>query len=141
MYLSYWLYILSAILPAVVLVLYAYKQDQFPEPPRIVFKTFLFGCAIILCIDLIIPVLDEFSENYFTGDTYHFFDSFIRAAFVEEFFKACVLIFYCTRKAAFDEPMDGVVYGVAASLGYAAYENIDYVLLKETTLNHFVTVE
>ncbi len=128
MYLSYWLYILSAILPAVVLVLYAYKQDQFPEPPRIVFKTFLFGCAIILCIDLIIPVLDEFSENYFTGDTYHFFDSFIRAAFVEEFFKACVLIFYCTRKAAFDEPMDGVVYGVAASLGYAAYENIEYVL-------------
>ena len=24
--------------------------------------------------------------------------------------------------------MDGVVYGVAASLGYAAYENIEYVL-------------
>ena len=50
MYLSYWLYILSAILPAVVLVLYAYKQDQFPEPPRIVFKTFLF--AYFLSINL-----------------------------------------------------------------------------------------
>ena len=55
----YFLYLLAAILPAVVLVLYAYKQDQFPEPPRIVFKTFLFGCATVLAIDLIIPILDD----------------------------------------------------------------------------------
>ena len=94
MYLFYWLYILSAILPAIILVLYAYKQDQFPEPPRIVFKTFLFGCATVLAIDLVIPVLDNYNKEHFTGETYHFFENFIRAAFVEEFFKACVLIFY-----------------------------------------------
>ncbi len=127
----YFLYLLAAILPAVVLVLYAYKQDQFPEPPRIVFKTFLFGCATVLAIDLIIPILDDYNKEYFIGETFHFFDSFIRAAFVEEFFKACVIIFYCTRKTAFDEPMDGLVYGVAASLGFAAYENIGYVLYFE----------
>lgn len=127
----YFLYLLAAILPAVVLVLYAYKQDQFPEPPRIVFKTFLFGCATVLAINLIIPVLDNYNEEFFSGETYHYFDSFIRAAFVEEFFKACVIIFYCTRKTAFDEPMDGVIYGIAASLGFAAYENISYVLYFE----------
>ena len=127
----YFFYLLAAILPAVVLVLYAYKQDQFPEPPRIVFKTFLFGCATVLAINLIIPVLDNYNEEFFSGETYYFFDSFIRAAFVEEFFKACVIIFYCTRKTAFDEPMDGVIYGVAASLGFAAYENISYVLYFE----------
>ena len=127
----YFLYLLAAILPAVVLVLYAYKQDQFPEPPRIVFKTFLFGCATVLAINLIIPILDNYNEEFFSGETYHFFDSFIRAAFVEEFFKACVIIFYCTRKTAFDEPMDGVIYGIAASLGFAAYENISYVLYFE----------
>ena len=38
-----------------------------------------------------------------------------------------IIVFYCTRKTAFDELMDGI-YGVAASLGYAAWENIDYVL-------------
>ena len=127
----YFFYLLAAILPAVVLVLYAYKQDQFPEPPRIVFKTFLFGCATVLAINLIIPILDNYNEEFFSGETYYFFDSFIRAAFVEEFFKACVIIFYCTRKTAFDEPMDGVIYGVAASLGFAAYENISYVLYFE----------
>ena len=30
--------------------------------------------------------------------------------------------------AMLGEPMDGVIYGIAASLGFAAYENIEYVL-------------
>ena len=133
----YLLYILAATIPPILIILYVYKQDKFPEPKYIVFKTFLFGCATILAVDLIIPVLDEFSKNYFKGETYHFFDNFIRAAFLEEFFKFTVIVFYCTRKTDFDEPMDGLVYGVAASLGFAAYENIGYVLsfYKEPSFN------
>jgi RsiW-degrading membrane proteinase PrsW (M82 family) len=124
----HFLYILSAITPAILILLFVYKQDKFPEPKRIVFKTFLFGCATVLGIDLIIPVLDNFNENYFKDNTFYFFESFIRAAFLEELFKLMVIVFFCTRKADFDEPMDGLVYGVAASLGFAAYENIGYVL-------------
>ena len=125
---NHFLHIFAAFLPGVVILIYVYKQDHFPEPKKIVFKTFLFGCATVLGIDLLIPVLDNFSETNFKGETYYFFDSFIRAAFVEEIFKAIVIVFYCTRKSAFDEPMDGIIYGVAASLGFAAYENIGYVL-------------
>ncbi len=124
----HFVYIGAAIIPAIIILIYAYKQDSFPEPPKIVFKTFLFGCATVLGIDLIISELDTFSEANLKGNTFHFFDNFIRAAFVEEFFKFCVIVFYCTRKTAFDEPMDGLIYGVAASLGFAAYENIGYVL-------------
>jgi|TARA_B110000238_G_scaffold4570_1_gene4525 protease PrsW len=124
----YFVYILAAISPAILILLYAYKQDFFPEPPRIVFKTFIFGCATVLAVQLIIPVLDTYSEKNFTGETYYFFDSFIRAAFLEEFFKLVVIVFYCTRKSVFDEPMDGLIYGVAASLGFAAYENIEYIV-------------
>ena len=129
MYFEHFLHIFAAMLPGVVILIYVYKQDVFPEPKQIVFKTFLFGCATILGIDLVIPVLDNFSEANFKGETYYFFDSFIRAGFVEEIFKAMVLVFYCTRKSAFDEPMDGIIYGVAVSLGYAAYENIAYILI------------
>jgi RsiW-degrading membrane proteinase PrsW (M82 family) len=127
MYLDHFLHIFAALLPAIVILVYIYKQDKFPEPKKIVFKTFLFGCATVLDIDLLIPVFDHFSEENFKGNTYYFFDSFIRAGFLEEFFKSVVIIFFCTRKSVFDEPMDGIVYGVAASLGFAAYENIDYV--------------
>ena len=136
MYFDHFLHLFAAMLPGVVILIYVYKQDVFPEPKQIVFKTFLFGCATILGIDLVIPVLDNFSEANFKGETYYFFDSFIRAGFVEEIFKAMVLVFYCTRKSAFDEPMDGIIYGVAVSLGYAAYENIAYIeyFSKETSL-------
>ena len=113
----HFVYIGAAIIPAIIILVYAYKQDSFPEPPRIVFKTFLFGCATVLGIDLIISELDTFSETNLRGETFHFFNNFIRAAFVEEFFKFCVIVFYCTRKTAFDEPMDGLIYGAAASLG------------------------
>ncbi len=124
-------------MPAALILFYVYRQDKFPEPKDVVFKTFIFGCATILAIDLIIPVLDNFSENYFKGNTFHFFDNFIRAAFLEELFKFTVIVFYCTRRSAFDEPMDGLVYGVAASLGFATYENIGYVLsfYKEPSFN------
>ena len=33
------------------------------------------------------------------------------------------------REKEFNEPMDGIVYGVVASLGFATYENYDYVLV------------
>ena len=124
----HFVYIVAATLPAILILFYVYKQDKFPEPRAIVIKTFLFGCGITLAVKLLIPAFDDYSQKYFTGETYYFFDSFIRAAFLEELFKLFVLVFYCSRKTEFDEPMDGLVYGVAVSLGYAAYENIEYVL-------------
>ena len=49
------------------------------------------------------------------------------AAVPEEFFKFLVVTRYSARNPAFDEPMDGVVYGATASLGFATLENILYV--------------
>jgi RsiW-degrading membrane proteinase PrsW (M82 family) len=129
---NFW-HVFAAVLPALVILFYVYKQDQFPEPKNIVFKTFIFGCSIVIFLNLILYDVDNFAEKYFKGETFNFFDSFIRAAFLEEISKMAILVFFCTRKDEFDEPMDGLVYGVAASLGFAAYENINYVLytLKE----------
>jgi len=124
----YFLYICSAILPVAIILIYIYKRDKFPEPKGVVFVTFILGCSTVLAIDYIIPVLDNFGEKNLRGETLYFYDSFIRAAFLEEFFKFLVLVFYCARHDEFDEPMDAVIYGVAVSLGFATIENIDYVL-------------
>ena len=43
-----------------------------------------------------------------------------------------VIIFYCLHLDVFDEPMDALIYGVAASLGFAVIENWDYVLGAES---------
>lgn len=42
--------------------------------------------------------------------------------------KFLVIIYYCLHLDNFDEPMDAIVYGVAASLGFAVIENWEYVL-------------
>ena len=58
----------------------------------------------------------------------NFYMSFIRAAFLEEMMKLFVIMFYCLHLDDFDESMDALVYGVAASLGFAVIENWEYVL-------------
>lgn len=54
--------------------------------------------------------------------------AFLYAAIPEEFFKFLILVGYCSRHRAFDEPMDGVIYGVTVSLGFATLENVFYVM-------------
>jgi hypothetical protein len=49
------------------------------------------------------------------------------AAIPEEFAKLAILIGYNARHKSFDEPMDGIVYGVVASLGFATLENVLFV--------------
>ena len=95
MLISNFFYILAAVLPAIIILLYVFKQDAFPEPKEIVIKTFIFGAAITIALDLFIGDFDRFSEKNLTGETYFFFDSFIRAAFLEEIFKMMIIVFYC----------------------------------------------
>ena len=118
-----------AILPAALILLYVYKRDKLPEPPRIVFITLLLGAGISFPLSILIFVFEGFLETLnFGTEANHFYMSFIRAAFLEEMMKYLVLVFYCLYLDVFDEPMDALVYGVAASLGFAVLENWEYVI-------------
>ena len=116
-----------ALLPALLLLRYFVSKDRFPEPKRVVLITFGLGCATILPM---IPValgllwlLPEGLPAPLAGALV----AFVVAAIPEEGFKWLVMHRYCLRHSAFDEPMDGIVYGVAAGLGFAALENVLYV--------------
>ena len=98
MLISNFFYILAAILPAIIILLYVFKQDVFPEPKEIVIKTFIFGAAITIALDLFIGDFDRFSKKNLTGETYFFFDSFIRAAFLEEIFKMMINLLWILLK-------------------------------------------
>lgn len=45
---------------------------------------------------------------------------------VEEGVKLLGVVAFARHRAEFDEPIDGIVYGAAASLGFAAIENVKY---------------
>ena len=53
--------------------------------------------------------------------------SFLGPAWTEELLKLFILYAIVLKRKEFNEPMDGIVYGVAVSLGFATYENYDYV--------------
>lgn len=118
----------AALLPALVLLAYFVTSDRFPEPKGAILGTFVLGLATALPILAIVLPLGPAIEPHLSNPlALAGARAFLLAAIPEEAFKLAVLLLYCRRHKAFDEPMDGLVYGVTASLGFAALENLLYV--------------
>ena len=121
----------AAIIPAWLLMRYFINSDRFPEPEAIIRKTFLYGVAIVIPVLLFALPISVFENSpVIKSSAFNaaVFSAFVTAAIPEEFFKFIVLKYYCAKQKEFDEPMDGIVYGVVASLGFATLENILYVI-------------
>ena len=119
---------LAALLPSVLLVRYFVRSDRYPEPGNVLWCTFLLGCAIVIPVCVLELVVSVFLEDVGGPITQALILAFVVAAACEESFKFLVLHRYCARCPEFDEPMDAVVYGAVASLGFATLENILYVV-------------
>ncbi|MCE9669409.1 PrsW family glutamic-type intramembrane protease [Myxococcus stipitatus] len=118
----------SAIVPSLLLFWYIRSRDQRPEPANVLLRTFLLGAAACIPVLPVAMVLERLGQTWVMGTwSSAFSQAFLGAAIPEEVFKFLVLYRYAWRKRAFDEPVDGVVYGATASLGFATLENILYV--------------
>ncbi len=107
-------YLILAYSPALFIMWYVYHKDRIePEPKFYVLVTFLFGSLISTSLSILVE--RSMSE----------FQVFILAPFVEEIAKMLALLIPY-RRGMFDGIMDGVVYGVAAGLGFASFENLIY---------------
>ena len=116
-----------ALVPSFLLLGYFRTRDLYPEPARMLWGTFILGVLIVwpvIWIDRpLAGVVALFTGTFSNAMA----EAFFNAAFPEELMKFAVLMLFCVRSKEFDEPMDGIVYGVVASLGFATYENIHYV--------------
>jgi len=117
--------ILSAgIAPGLALLSYFYLKDEFDsEPISVVLRTFLYGALLVFPIMFVQHVLDT-EHLVKSGLFYAFFSS----SLLEEFFKWFILFYAIYPHVEFDEPFDGIVYGVAVSLGFATIENVFYLV-------------
>ena len=119
----------SAVTPSLLILWFFHARDVYPEPARVLWATFGLGVltipAVLLTVWPVVAVtgLDHIANPYLGG----FANAFIEAAIPEELFKFLVLYLYASRHREFDEPMDGVVYGVAVALGFATLENVLYI--------------
>ena len=117
--------LLITILPSLLIVAFFVKSDRFPEPTSQIIKIFMFG--VFLCIPAFL-INTELSYIYANTDIDEaLISSFLSAAPVEEVLKFTVLYSLVYKMKDFNEPMDGIVYGVTVSLGFATLENIYYV--------------
>ncbi|NLY80679.1 MAG: intramembrane metalloprotease PrsW, partial [Lysinibacillus sp.] len=103
---------------------YFYLRNQMStEPRRTLFRTFIFGLMITFPIMFIQFVMQE--EGIVTNP---FLVNVVISCTLEEFFKWFIIFALVYRHVEFDDPYDGILYGAAASLGFATVENILYLL-------------
>ncbi|MFA6296833.1 MAG: PrsW family intramembrane metalloprotease [Patescibacteria group bacterium] len=118
-------YIFVALLPGLFwLWFYRRKDRQNPEPLKQIFKIFVWGMAAT------IPAIAlEFSADFFipyASSTKYLamvLSSFLIVAPIEEFFKYLVLKHKAAESKEFNEPIDGIIYGIVVGLGFATLEN------------------
>ena len=123
--------IFSALLPALMLVLYIFVRDKYQrEPWREVLKAFGWGTLSVIPAIFIEVALQM--TNIITTEPQTIWQSiwaaFAGAAFPEELSKMFVLWLFLSRSRYFDEYMDGIVYAVAVGMGFAGVENVFYIL-------------
>ncbi len=114
--------------PVFILLIFIYLKDKYErEPIKLVLKTMFLGMLTpipVIIVDWLLAAIKPTGMPHF-GNV--FFESFISAALVEEFFKFLVIMLFIWRHEEFDEEFDGIVYAMFASMGFALVENFLYV--------------
>ncbi len=130
MYLITTLLIILSLAPIAFLLWYFDSLDKKQkESRRFLWDIFLWGVIVTFIAGFIEYFLAPFASSLFSQHlTQAFFVAFIVTACTEEGLKYAVVKKKTYHHPAFDEYYDGVIYAVVASLGFAALENIFYVI-------------
>ena len=118
----------AAVAPALLILWLVVAADERPGPPGRVWTAFVLGAASILLLGAArAPFASILAapENAWAAQALH---SIFGVALPEETVKILVIVAVSARRRPFADPMDTVVYGAAAGLGFAAYENLAYLV-------------
>lgn len=116
--------------PVAALFTYFYLRDKYEKEPRLLLlKVFIWGALSVAPAIVVGLALHKVLANTVSPDTlvYSFIENFMVIALVEELVKFAAVYWAVYRHPAFNEPYDGMLYAITASLGFAALENILYV--------------
>lgn len=109
---------------------FARKNSYRPEPRRLVIATFILGMLSTIPAALLEHALirDSLDRPELTLGSLAV-NMFFFVGVVEEFSKFLAVRLYAYPSRYFEEPMDGLVYAAAASLGFASAENFFYIYI------------
>ncbi|WP_291861350.1 PrsW family glutamic-type intramembrane protease [Bradyrhizobium sp.] len=118
----------AAIAPALLILWLVIAAGERPGPPARVWTAFLLGAASVSLLGVVRkPLTSLFAvpDHPWVAQALH---SILGIAGPEEIVKILVIVAVSTRRRPGADPMDTVVYGAAAGLGFAAYENLAYLV-------------
>ncbi len=117
--------IILGLIPSFVWLTYYFKKDPRPEPKYLLLKTFFLGvilAPLAVVAQWIFPeIITAFKPSYIAEMSLIWF---LWGALAEEVTKLWAVQLTVLRDPEFDEPVDAMVYMIAAGLGFAAIENI-----------------
>ncbi len=126
--------VLGGIGPALIWLLFWLREDEHPEPRKIILLTFLFG---MLCVPLVLPFQyfvskiignsQELPDLMAGGLSLVFLIVFLWAS-AEEILKYIASHILFLQKKEIDEPMDWIIYMISTALGFAAVENVLFLV-------------
>jgi RsiW-degrading membrane proteinase PrsW (M82 family) len=118
----------AAVAPALLILWLVIAAGERPASPAKVWIAFFLGAA---SISLLGPVRAPFALIFATPENAlraQALRSVFAVAAPEEIVKIIVIVAVSARRRPFADPMDTVIYGAAAGLGFAAYENLAYLV-------------
>jgi RsiW-degrading membrane proteinase PrsW (M82 family) len=118
----------AAIAPALLVLWLVIATDERPIPPAKVWTAFLLGAASISLLRFsrapFIALLGISDNPWLTL----LLRSIFGIAAPEEIVKILVIVAVSLRRRPFTDPTNTVVHGAAVGLGFAAYENLVYLV-------------
>lgn len=121
----------AALIPAAALLLRIYRLDRIEKEPRkLLGKLVAFGALAALGAGLTQLLLTRLLRRVLTPGTpvYLLLENFLLIALIEELAKLLPVRLCAWKDPAFDYRFDAVVYAAVSALGFAAVENVLYVL-------------
>src|SRR5262249_16416941 len=118
----------AAVAPALLLLWIVIAAGEHPGPPVKVWGALLLGAASISLLGLVRAPFARLVDAPETPWPAQAMQAVFGVAVPEETVKILVIAAVSARRRPFADPMDTVVYGAAAGLGFAAYENLAYLV-------------
>jgi len=120
--------LILSLAPVIIIAAYIYFRDKYEkEPIRLLLYAMVAGGLTVIPILFVERFLSGFS-GFFPGLLSAAWNAFVVAAFSEETFKFLALYILIWKSPEFNEKFDGIVYATYVSLGFAAVENVLYVM-------------
>ena len=112
--------LLGGLIPTLFWLWFWLQEDNHPEPKYVIFGTFLVGAASTF---VALPI-----EQYLKGMIPAGFALILVWSLIEEATKYAATAWSAFAAKSYDEPVDAMVYMITASLGFAAFENVLFLI-------------